>query len=121
MTDLVTNSIIKLESVMKKMPQVDVAVRHHFLPGIYVREMLLPAGVSITGKTHKKDHIMIIASGKVAVVSNELEEILVAPTILHSRAGTKRAAHALEDTVWLTIHSTNKTTLAEIEAELIGE
>lgn len=38
-----------------------------------------------------------------------------------SEAGTKRAVHAHTDTIWTTIHLTDKTDLAEIEKELIAE
>ena len=45
-------------------------------------------------------------------------EELVAPAIIISQPGTKRAIHALEDTVWTNIHATNETDLDKLVEEL---
>jgi len=42
----------------------------------------------------------------------------VAPAIIISQPGTKRAIHALEDTVWTNIHATNETDLDKLVEEL---
>ncbi len=43
---------------------------------------------------------------------------LVAPVTIVSQPGTKRAIHALEDTVWTNIHATNETDLDKLVEEL---
>jgi hypothetical protein len=53
------------------------------------------------------------------VTTDEGVRDIEAPAVVISSPGTKRAVLALEDSVCLTVHRTDKTDLAEIEAELI--
>ena len=96
-------------------------VKHHFAPGSYGREMTLPAGLVVVGKIHKHAHINVISKGRVQVFTEQdgvLE--LAAPCTFVSSPGTKRVVHVLEETVWTTVHVTDKTDLAEIEREVIA-
>ena len=96
-------------------------VQHHFAPGAYGREMTLPAGHVVVGKIHKHAHINVISKGRVQVFTEQdgvLE--LAAPCTFVSSPGTKRVVHVLEETVWTTVHVTDKTDLAEIEREVIA-
>ena len=96
-------------------------VQHHFAPGAYGREMTLPAGLVVVGKIHKHAHLNVISKGRVQVFTEQdgvLE--LAAPCTFVSSPGTKRVVHVLEETVWTTVHVTDKTDLAEIEREVIA-
>lgn len=96
-------------------------VQHHFAPGAYGREMTLPAGLVVVGKIHKHAHINVISKGRAQVFTEQdgvLE--LAAPCTFVSSPGTKRVVHVLEETVWTTVHVTDKTDLAEIEREVIA-
>lgn len=96
-------------------------VQHHFAPGAYGREMTIPAGLVVVGKIHKHAHINVISKGRVQVFTEQdgvLE--LAAPCTFVSSPGTKRVVHVLEETVWTTVHVTDKTDLAEIEREVIA-
>lgn len=101
---------------------VDVCpVKHHFSPGLYIREMFLPAGYCVAGKIHKYAHQNVITSGRVRVFTEQdglLE--LVGPCTFVSKPYTKRLVYVLEDTVWSTMHHTNSTDLVEIESEVIA-
>lgn len=92
---------------------------HHFAPGVYARELFIPKGHILTGKLHKTTHLNIVAQGRIAVASKDGQSILQAPHVFVSGPGTKRAGYALEDTTWITIHVTEETDLAKIEAEVI--
>lgn len=96
-------------------------VQHHFAPGAYGREMTLPAGLVVIGKIHKHAHINVISKGRVQVFT-EYDGVLelAAPCTFVSSPGTKRVVHVLEETVWTTVHVTDKTDLAEIEREVIA-
>lgn len=96
-------------------------VKHHFAQGSYGREMTLPAGLVVVGKIHKHAHINVISKGRVQVFT-EQEGVreLSAPCTFVSSPGTKRVVHVLEETVWTTVHVTDKTDLAEIEREVIA-
>ena len=96
-------------------------VQHHFAPGAYGREMTLPAGLVVVGKIHKHAHINVISKGRVQVFTEQAGVLeLAAPCTFVSSPGTKRVVHVLEETVWTTVHVTDKTDLAEIEREVIA-
>jgi hypothetical protein len=105
---------------MLKMPQAELETRHHFAPGVYVRELRIPAGVCLTGAVHKTEHMNICMSGKLRVVSATAPDRTVeGGDIFTSPAGTKRTAYVEEDTVWLTVHVTNETDIEKLEAMLV--
>jgi len=65
--------------------------------------------------------VNVISQGRVRVFTEQeglLE--LAAPCTFVSSPGTKRAVLVLEETVWTTVHVTDKTDLAEIEREVIA-
>lgn len=96
-------------------------VKHHFAPGSYGREMTLPAGMVVVGKIHKHAHINVISKGRVQVFTEQAGVLeLAAPCTFVSSPGTKRVVHVLEETVWTTVHVTDKTDLAKIEREVIA-
>lgn len=96
-------------------------VKHHFAPGTYGREMTLPAGLVVVGKIHKHAHINVISKGRVQVFTEQEGVLeLAAPCTFVSSPGTKRVVQVLEETVWTTVHVTDKTDLAEIEREVIA-
>ncbi len=99
----------------------DVTLNHRFAPGVYIREITMPAGMLIIGKIHRHAHANFISKGKVAVITEGAGyEILEAPMTMISEPGTKRVLVTYEETVWSTIHPTELTDLDEIEAEVIA-
>lgn len=77
---------------------------HHFCPGVYARELVVPAGMLIVGKIHKHDHFIFVLSGKAEVASEFGKELVEAGHFSISKAGVKRVVLALEDTRFVTIH-----------------
>ncbi len=123
---LARNDILALEETMKNMDGYDhegkelCKITHHFAPGVYAREMWMPAGCLITGKIHMTEHLNILSQGKVSV-SNQGDSITMeAPYTFVSPVGTKRAIYAHEDSTWTTIHVTELTDPEEIEKEIIA-
>ena len=96
-------------------------LKHSFADGVYVREIFIPKGELIIGKIHKHSHPNFLMSGEVSVLTEEGAKRLKAPLSMISPAGTKRVVYAHEDTVWITIHVTEKTELSDIESEIIAK
>jgi hypothetical protein len=109
-----------LELEMLKMPQLDLSVKHYFSPGIYARELFIPAGTLLTGKVHKFEHLNIMSQGDMSVLTENGIKRVQAPFTIVSPAGTKRIAFAHADSVWTTIHATEETDLDKIENLLIA-
>lgn len=116
------DQILKLEAVMKQMPQVDLAphTHHHFAPGIYTRELFIPAGTVLTGAIHRHEIMNVLVSGTIKVTTDNGIELLTGPMIFNSQAGTKKAGFAITDVIWLNIHPTDLTDVDEIEKEFIA-
>lgn len=125
---LMRDKVVRLEEEISHQPQVDCPVVHHFAPGVYAREMTIPAGVTLTGAIHKTEHLSIVSKGRIAFTTDEGVVEVSAPFTFVSKPGAKRAGYAIEETVWTTIHATEETDLDMLceeltestSAELIG-
>jgi quercetin dioxygenase-like cupin family protein len=90
----------RLESVLLTMPQVDCPIRHHFAPGMYAREMTIPAGTVVTGAVHKTEHLIAVSMGRLRIVTEDGTREVVAGDTVTCKAGMKNAFVALEDSRW---------------------
>lgn len=120
MKEVARSAILSLETKMLKHDQLDLPVTHHFAPGVYARELFIPEGTLLTGKIHKFAHLNILLKGHILVSNMGESKELEAPLVFVSPPSTKRAGYALEDSLWLTIHPTEKTDLDLIEQEVIS-
>jgi hypothetical protein len=100
--------IERAEAALLEGVQPVTFLKHHFAPGIYIREIWMPAGSMILGHRHKTDHLNVITQGKVLVrAEGELRLIDAkgpAPVTFRSGTGVRKALYLLEDTTWLTVH-----------------
>lgn len=107
------------EAVMLAMPQAECPVFHRFGPGVYIREMLIPAGTLILGHAHRHDHINVMLAGTFALVNDDQTvTVLKAPQFFIGRAGRK-IGYAIEDTVWQNIFATEERDLDRLEAMFV--
>lgn len=118
MNEIETNKVYELEREIMKMPQVDCPIREFFADGLYIREMTIPAGTVATGALHKKGHANIITKGHFIVHTKDGAFEYEAPQTIISTDNTKKAVYAITETVWSSIHATDKTDTAEIVKEL---
>lgn len=111
----------QFEQAIRAMPEsvTEFEVYHHFGPGVYLRELVMRAGMVLVGKLHKTQHFLLITRGRIQCKTDEGMTDLVAGDIVTTHPGTKRVLLAYEDSVMVTVHVTNSTDLAEIEAEVI--
>lgn len=100
--------------------RVEMPVTHRFTPGLYIREIHIPAGTLLTSAIHRTEHPFIISKGRIAVISeNEGRVIYEAPHCGITKPGTRRVLHAETDTVWTTFHATEETDVARICAAIL--
>jgi hypothetical protein len=117
--------IMELEDAIRtQLPPVDfnVLTKHHFADGIYLREVLIPAGMVAVGKIHKTRHLTIIASGTVRITTEEGVKEITGPAVFVSEPGTKKAAFAVTDTVVMNPHPNEENTqnMSKLEERLIA-
>jgi quercetin dioxygenase-like cupin family protein len=113
-------TIQRFEQCLRSLPQLEIETKHHFADGLYAREILIPAGCTLTGKIHRGEHLNFLMKGDITVWTEEGMKRLCAPAVIVSKPGTKRVGHAHEDTVWITVHASKQTSLEALEHELIA-
>lgn len=114
-------TITELELIMREgleagvFEQAQAKLEHFFAPGVYVRQVTMPAGAAIVGKIHKTEHVCIVSRGRV-ISCTEFEGTreIVGPCTFVTPAGTKRALYVLDECVWATVHP---TTLAGVDGK----
>jgi len=114
------DSIVNLERACKDLDQTELPVNEEFCNGIYARELVIPAGVTLVGEIHLQENLNIVTKGKILVATEEGVKEISAPAMFKSPAGTKRAGHTLEETHWICLHATDLTNTEEIKKEFIA-
>lgn len=105
---------------MAELPPVEMPVTHRFTPGMYIREIFIPAGTLLTSAIHRTQHPFVISQGRIAVISeNEGTVIYEAPHTGITMPGTRRVLHAETDTIWTTFHITDETDVEKICDEIL--
>ena len=96
-------------------------LKHSYGDGCYIRQITMPKGVLLVSKIHKTKHPYFILKGDVSVLTEQGVVRLTAPYSGITEAGTQRVLYMHEETVWTTVHSTNKTDPVEIEKDIIAK
>lgn len=120
MSDEFRQALLHAEALIGSAPQIALEVIHHFSPGIYARELRMPAGIVLTGKIHKTEHLCIL-NGDIDIMSEDGGGRFTGYHTFVSKPGVKRIGRTYADTVFTTIHATDKTDIEELELELVVE
>lgn len=107
--------IAVVEAELLKLPQVECPLEHRFAPGVYCREIFMPAGTFIIGQEHRTEHFNIVLSGKASVLIGDEVKVVLAPDIFVSKPGVRKVLYIHEDMRWATIHPTDVTDVATLE------
>jgi hypothetical protein len=119
--ELHNGRIEALEREMLKLPQAPCGVRHHFIAGLYIRELKIAADTYAIGHKHKLSHINILLKGKVAMVAPDGSTVeLVAPYTFIGAPGRK-VGYIREDMTWLNIFQTDETDVSKLEGILFDK
>jgi hypothetical protein len=110
-----------LQNAISQLSQYAPPTEHMFHGGMYCRQVWRPAGCTIVGKIHKKEHFYLIVSGTVAITTDEGVKSVTGPTLLCSKPGTKRAVYAETDALCMTFHVVDAKTIEDAEHELVEE
>lgn len=94
------NEMDALEKVMLGLPQVECRTAHYFGPGVYIREVTMPAGACVIGHEHKQESLNMMIKGKLILIDHDNGNTeLEAPYSFVGSSGRK-LAYIVEDTVW---------------------
>lgn len=102
--------IDQFEKEFSKRTQRIMPVRHLFTPGLYTREIFMPAGTLLTSRIHLFEHPYVISAGVVSVWDEGSGWVkLRAPHLGVTKPATRRVLYIHEDTTWTTFHVTTET------------
>ena len=113
------NKFELVEQRMLDMPQVPCSVIHRFGPGIYMREVSLPAGSLIMGHHQNFEHINVFLKGHITFFKDNGERVeMKAPMTFVGQPGRKMA-YIHEDTLWMNVYKTDETDIEKLECYLL--
>lgn len=114
------DSMKELIAIVDQVPQLEIPVTHYFSPGVYGREIVMPAGMTGVGHIHKHRHLNIALTGHALVTCDGLTQEIRAPFIFESMPGAQKAFQVMEDLRWVTIHANPKEIqdIVEMEREI---
>lgn len=108
-----------VEKTMLDMPQVDCPVIHRFGPGVYIREVTIPADTFAIGHHQNFEHMNVMLKGRVTVLNDDgSTSELVAPMMFVGKPGRK-IGYIHEDVVWLNVYATAETDVETLENTFI--
>lgn len=109
------SAVAKLEASMLQLPQAECPVKHYFGPGVYIREVTIPADTLAIGHEQRFEHVNILLKGIVILVGDDGELIeLRAPMTYVGKPGRK-TGYVVEETVWQNVYATSLRDVMKLE------
>ncbi len=105
------DAIDKIEDYINSLPvKVWGDVYEEGTPGLYTRQITLPAGTLLTSRIHKTCHPFVVTKGAITVYNTvcDTQELYTAGYRGITYPGVRRVLYVHEPTVWVTFHSTDK-------------
>tara|TARA_R110000772_G_scaffold31234_6_gene77209 strand:- start:7850 stop:8317 length:468 start_codon:yes stop_codon:yes gene_type:complete len=113
-------SMEDLEQWMLEQPQAPYQLNHHFGPGVYIREAVIPAGTIALGHPHRGQHMVVILEGVMATLMDGEVKVISGPATFLSDAGRK-LVYVIEDLTIQNIYATEETDIEKLEDMLVDK
>lgn len=111
----------RLEHKLLQIPQVECRLVHRFGPGLYIRELHMPADTFAVGHIQRFPQFNMMLQGRVLMIDDQGNtKELVAPIQFTGPAGRK-VGYVLEDVVWQNIYATTETDIDKLEARFVDK
>lgn len=95
---------------------------HRFTPGMYIREIFMPAGSLLTSEIHLTEHPFVISYGQITVWNPHTgTELFQAPHTGITLPGTRRILFCHTDVIWTTFHALTKLGFTDEEIRDMDE
>jgi hypothetical protein len=104
-----------------ELPQPKANVRHIYGDGVYMRELTVPAGLLIVGRSHRAEHHCILVRGRLVIFNADgSQSELAAPTEFDAGPGRK-VVRVEEDMTFVNVYQTQETDVETIEREMFDD
>lgn len=111
----------KLELAFLREEQADCPVTHHFGPGVYIREVIMPTGAYVIGRGHVFPHFNVMIEGHLTLINPDgTHTELVAPKTFIAPPGRK-IAYIHETVRWQNVYATEETDVDTLETQLFDD
>lgn len=88
----------------ENLPSVDTPVRHIFEPGVYIREITIPAGVLFVGRAHRYGHKLRMLEGRCRLIGPDGSTVIEPPYEMATYPGFLMVLETYEHHVGRTYH-----------------
>ena len=97
-------------------------IKHYFMDGVYVREMVMNPGMLVVGAIHKHRHMCFLLQGHLSVASDSGVTDYIAPCIIVANPGERRVLYAHEYSVWYNTHKnpSNTEDVYQLEKDIVA-
>jgi len=97
-------------------------IKHYFMDGVYVREMIMNPGMLVVGAIHKHKHMCFLLQGHLSVASDSGITDYIAPCIIVANPGERRVLYAHEYSVWYNTHKnpSNTEDVYQLEKDIVA-
>ena len=97
-------------------------IKHYFMDGVYVREMIMNPGMLVVGAIHKHRHMCFLLQGHLSVASDSGITDYIAPCIIVANPGERRVLYAHEYSVWYNTHKnpSNTEDVYQLEKDIVA-
>lgn len=112
--------VLNFETSVLRLPQVDIPTAHTLHGGMYIRTIMIPAGVVLTGALIKIATMLIVQGNAVVHVGDTAFEVN-GYKVLSASANRKQAFFAREDTFLTMVFPTDAKTVKEAEEEFTDD
>src|ERR1700748_1930187 len=120
------DAVDQIEGFISTLPEVTGDVQQRATPGLYSRELSIPAGTLFTSVVHRTIHQFVVSKGAATVYNTLTDESVLfeAGDCGITLPGTRRVFYVHEDLKWILFYPTDKITadfynLTKIEQERI--
>lgn len=121
LTPLANLPVAELERAMLELPQAPCGVRHHFVAGLYIREVTIPADTYAIGHAHTRAHVNLFMAGCAQIVTPDGRTVeLRAPQMFIGAPGRK-VGYIVETVRWLNIWPTDECDVEALEGKLFEQ
>jgi hypothetical protein len=113
--------VSRVETAMLALPQADCPVIHHFGPGLYIRELNMPAGILAIGHAQRFEHLNVMLKGRVLIYREDGSTVEMAAPQLFVGPPGRKVGFVLEDVVWLNVYATDETDIETLERTFLDK
>ena len=106
---------------LAKKKQEPCSIFHRFRNGVYVREIIMPAGALCVGHKHKMPYMNQMLAGKILVLKNDGSWVELDAPFTGEGEMERKVGIVMETVVWQNIIATDETDPAKIEDMFIDK